>query len=55
MTRTCPRCGQSLPVLEVQQTRCVRCTSEVTQIIAADARRRLPRFPARDLTGRTLA
>lgn len=55
MMLTCSRCGASVPRTESQQTRCQPCEQAVGRLIAADARRRTPRYPARDWTGRVLA
>lgn len=48
---TCLRCGERTPRLTLTQVHCPRCEREIAAIVAADAKRRTPRFPARDLTG----
>jgi hypothetical protein len=47
----CSRCGLETPRLTVDQRHCPRCRGEVDRLIAADARRREPRFRAKDMTG----
>lgn len=44
----CRRCGERTPVLVAD--RCPRCEAEVRALIAADAKRRAPRCPAKDMT-----
>jgi hypothetical protein len=41
---TCKRCGETTPRLTLTQTHCPRCQREVEAIVAADTRRRMPRF-----------
>lgn len=50
MTRKCLRCGDEFAIAHPKQQDCNRCVLEVAAIVVADERRRLPRFPARDLT-----
>ena len=47
----CLRCGLETPRLTTRQIHCPRCEREVAALVAADAARRMARFPARDLTG----
>ena len=47
----CSRCGAEIPRTDARQTRCKPCQATVDQLIAADTKRRQPRFAARDLTG----
>lgn len=51
MTRKCKRCGLDYTVTVAEQEHCITCGTEVARLIAADERRRWPRFPARDMTG----
>lgn len=46
----CSRCGCETPRLTVKQTRCPMCQRAVDNLIALDERRKVVRFPARDLT-----
>jgi DNA-directed RNA polymerase subunit RPC12/RpoP len=47
----CLRCGDETPRLTPHQIHCLRCAREVAALIAADERRRTPRFGrAKDLT-----
>jgi uncharacterized protein with PIN domain len=55
MTLTCAHCGIRTPRLTIAQTRCPDCQGRVDRQMAADARRRAPRFAARDFTGRLYA
>lgn len=43
---TCRRCGDPFERLTREQVHCIRCGHEVATIIAADERRRTPRFRA---------
>jgi hypothetical protein len=49
----CLRCGAEEPRRTRDQVHCVRCSVEVANIIEADAKRRIPRFPAKDWTRAT--
>lgn len=52
---TCTRCGDHTPRLTLSQRRCPPCERQVAAIIAADTRRREPRFQAKDLSPWTAA
>jgi len=47
----CLRCGDETPRRSADQIHCPRCAIEVATLIAADTRRRTPRYPASDRTG----
>jgi exosome complex RNA-binding protein Csl4 len=48
---TCQRCGDPMERRTILQTRCLRCEAEVARLIAADAKRRTPRWGrAKELT-----
>ena len=47
----CRRCGAWTPRLSADQTHCPTCDREVKALIAADARRRVIRVPAKDFSG----
>ncbi len=47
---TCRRCGSPTPRLTLTQRYCPPCGVEVAALIASDAKRRAPRFPAKDFT-----
>jgi hypothetical protein len=47
------RCGDRFEPREARQRDCDRCLREVMAIVNADAKRRLPRFPAKDWTRAT--
>lgn len=48
---TCKRCATDTPRLTLTQRYCPPCEREVTERVAADARRRTPRFSiGKDLT-----
>jgi uncharacterized protein with PIN domain len=49
----CARCGIHTPRLTLAQTRCPECERQVCELMAADARRKTPRFRAKDFTGTT--
>lgn len=51
MNRRCARCGAEFPVRQVDDRHCPPCEREVLALIAADTRRRQPRFAAKDTTG----
>lgn len=46
----CKHCGTFTPRVTVTQRYCPPCANEVLRQIAADERRRTPRFPVRDMT-----
>lgn len=48
---TCSRCGADVPRQTVSQRRCVPCDKAVAAIVAQDAARRTPRYPAKDMSG----
>lgn len=48
---TCRHCGADTPRLTVSQRYCPPCENRVRQLAAQDAARRIPRYPARDLSG----
>lgn len=41
----CTRCGDAFEPGALRQTRCAPCETQVAAIVAADAKRRAPRFP----------
>lgn len=45
----CLRCGLETPRLTTRQIHCPRCEREVAALVAADAARRVARYPARVL------
>jgi hypothetical protein len=49
----CRRCGDEFVRRTVSQIHCISCATEVAALIAADDRRRAPRFvgTGKDLTG----
>ena len=47
---TCLRCGDRTPRLTGRQRYCPICEAAVAALLAADARRRMARFPAKDYT-----
>jgi hypothetical protein len=47
----CSRCGQDTPRLTLTQRHCPPCKAQVKALIAADEKRRTPRWPVKDLTG----
>ena len=47
---TCLRCGDRTPRLTARQVHGPRCEAELAALLAADARRRTARFPAKDFT-----
>ena len=51
----CLRCGLEEARREARQIHCLRCTAEVTALVESDRKRRLPRFPGKDMTGRVLS
>lgn len=46
----CTRCGQPFDLRCPDDTRCAPCQREVDRVIAADEKRRTPRFPVKDFT-----
>lgn len=49
----CSRCGIETARLTLTQRRCPPCEAQVKALIEADAKRRAPRWPAKDLSGLT--
>ena len=48
----CARCGESTPRLTLTPRRCPPCEAQVKALIAADTKRRAPRWPIpKDLSG----
>lgn len=50
MTFRCHRCGREQVRLTKDQVHCLPCAMDVAERIAADEKRRTPRFPVKDTT-----